>query len=58
MTLKHPYGVANDMHIKVGDNLFLFDFIVLYMDAQHMLLISRRPFLATKRALMVFNKVH
>lgn len=56
MTLKYPYGVVNDMHIEVGDNLFLVDFIILDMDAQHMPLISGRPFLATKRALMDFEK--
>ncbi|XP_022873985.1 uncharacterized protein LOC111392825 [Olea europaea var. sylvestris] len=44
-TLKHPYGVIEDMLIKVGNNFFLADFIIHDIDAQHIPLILERMFL-------------
>ncbi|CAI9756483.1 unnamed protein product [Fraxinus pennsylvanica] len=55
-TFKHPYGMVDNLLIKFGDHYFPDDFIILNIDAQHIPLILRRPFLATARALINFEK--
>lgn len=44
------------MIIRVGNNFFIASFVIIDVDAQHMLLIFRRSFLATTRALMDLQK--
>ncbi|KAJ9544693.1 hypothetical protein OSB04_024400 [Centaurea solstitialis] len=52
-TIKYPYGVIEDVLVKVDKFYFPVDFVVLDMEEdQHIPLILGRPFLATGRALI------
>ncbi|KAJ9535713.1 hypothetical protein OSB04_un001134 [Centaurea solstitialis] len=52
-TIKYPYGVIEDVIVKVDRFYFPVDFVVLDMEEdQHIPLILGRPFLATGRALI------
>ena len=52
-SLTYPRGVIEDVLVKVDKFIFLVDFVVLDMEEdREILLILRRPFLATGRALI------
>ena len=52
-SLTHPYGVVEDVLVKVGKFILPADFIILDMEEDEMIpIIMRRPFLATGRALI------
>ncbi|XP_022861537.1 uncharacterized protein LOC111381918 [Olea europaea var. sylvestris] len=55
-TLKHPYGIIEDMLIKTGEFIFPADFIILDIEeASQIPIILGRPFLSTSRALLDFD---
>ncbi|XP_022891905.1 uncharacterized protein LOC111406760 [Olea europaea var. sylvestris] len=55
-SLKHPYGIIEDMLIKVEEFIFPADFIILDIEeANHTPIILGRPFLSTSRALLNFD---
>ncbi|XP_022880992.1 uncharacterized protein LOC111398306 [Olea europaea var. sylvestris] len=55
-SLKQPYGIVEDMHIKAREFIFPVDFIILDIEeAYQMPIILRRPFLSTSRALLDFD---
>ncbi|XP_022891981.1 uncharacterized protein LOC111406844 [Olea europaea var. sylvestris] len=55
-TLKHPYGIVEDMLIKTGEFIFPADFIILDIEeASQISIILGRPFLSTSRALLDFD---
>ncbi|XP_022864784.1 uncharacterized protein LOC111384697 [Olea europaea var. sylvestris] len=55
-SLKGPYGIVEDMLIKVGKLIFPVDFITLDIEeASQMSIILGRPFLSTSRALLDFD---
>ncbi|XP_022031913.1 uncharacterized protein LOC110932974 [Helianthus annuus] len=52
-SIKYPQGVAKNLLVKVGDFVFLADFVILDMEEDtEVLLILGRPFLATVHAIM------
>nr|GEU43976.1 hypothetical protein [Tanacetum cinerariifolium] len=52
-SISHPFGVAEDVYIKVGSFYFLADFVVVDFDADPRVpLILGRSFLKTERALI------
>ena len=56
-SLSHPYGVVEDVLVKVGKFIFPADFIILDMEEdEKILIIMGRPFLATGRALIDVQK--
>ncbi|XP_022891921.1 uncharacterized protein LOC111406777 [Olea europaea var. sylvestris] len=55
-SLKYSYGIVQDMLIKVGEFIFLADFIILGIEeACQMPIILGRPFLSTSQALLDFD---
>ena len=53
MSLKHPRGVIEDVHVKVDKFIFLAYFIVLDLEEDKEIpIILGRPFLATGRAMI------
>ncbi|XP_027348055.1 uncharacterized protein LOC113859495 [Abrus precatorius] len=53
----YPYGVVEDLLVKVDKFIFLADFVILYMEVDvDIPLILGRPFLATGRALIDVQK--
>ncbi|XP_022863094.1 uncharacterized protein LOC111383246 [Olea europaea var. sylvestris] len=55
-TLKHPYGIVEDMLIKTGKFIFPVDFIILDIkEASQIPIILGRPFLSTSWALLDFD---
>ena len=56
-SLSHPYGVVEDVLVKVGKFIFPADFIILDMEEDEKIpIIMGRPFLATGRALIDVQK--
>lgn len=56
-SLSHPYGVVEDVLVKVGKFIFPADFIILDMEENEKIpIIMGRPFLATGRALIDVQK--
>ena len=56
-SLSHPYGVVEDLLVKVGKFIFPADFIILDMEEDEKIpIIMGRPFLATGRALIDVQK--
>ncbi|XP_057758158.1 uncharacterized protein LOC130977145 [Arachis stenosperma] len=56
-TFKFPYGVVEDLLVKVGEFIFPTDFVVLYMEEEvDASIILGRPFLATARAIIDVQK--
>nr|GEU63781.1 hypothetical protein [Tanacetum cinerariifolium] len=57
-SIKYPRGIAEDVLIKIDKFVLPIDFVILYMrEDSRILIILRRPFLATARAMIdVFNK--
>ncbi|XP_072076644.1 uncharacterized protein [Arachis hypogaea] len=56
-TFKFSHGVVEDLLVKVGDFIFLADFVVLDMKEEaNILIILRRPFLATTIAIIDVQK--
>lgn len=52
-SIAHLYGIVDDMLVKVDKFIFPVDFVVLDMEEDaNILIILRRPFLATERALI------
>ncbi|XP_047158324.1 uncharacterized protein LOC124828970, partial [Vigna umbellata] len=52
-SLKYPYGVAEDVLVKVDKFLFLVDFVIMEMEEDvNVPLILRRPFMKTSRVLI------
>ena len=52
-SVKYPWGITEDVLVKVDKLIFLADFVVLDMEEDKEIpLILRRPFLATGRALI------
>ncbi|XP_022858955.1 uncharacterized protein LOC111379749 [Olea europaea var. sylvestris] len=55
-TLKHPYGIVEDMLIKAEEFIFPTDFIILDIEEAFQIpIILGRPFLSTSRALLDFD---
>ncbi|XP_022899403.1 uncharacterized protein LOC111412712 [Olea europaea var. sylvestris] len=55
-TLKHPYGIVEDMLIKMGEFIFPTNFIILDIEETSQIpIILGRPFLSTSRALLDFD---
>ena len=46
-TLAHPEGIPEDVLIKVGNFIFLVDFVVINIEDKQVPLLLGRPFLAT-----------
>ena len=56
-SLSHPYGIVEDVLVKVGKFIFPADFIILDMEEDEKIpIIMGRPFLATGRALIDVQK--
>ncbi|XP_057747421.1 uncharacterized protein LOC130966620 [Arachis stenosperma] len=56
-TFKFPHGVVEDLLVKVGEFIFLADFVVLDMEEEaNISIILERPFLATARAIIDVQK--
>ena len=52
-SIKFPYGIVEDVLVKVDKFIFPIDFVVLDMEEDaNISLILRRPFLATNKALI------
>jgi hypothetical protein len=59
MTLTYPYGVLEDVLVKVNELVFLADFVILDMaEDEDMPLILGSPFLATGHALIDVEMGH
>ncbi|XP_015960556.1 uncharacterized protein LOC107484511 [Arachis duranensis] len=57
-SFKFPHGIVEDLLVKVGDFIFPADFVVLEMEeGAKTSIILGRPFLATARAIIDFQKV-
>lgn len=50
--IKHPYGVLEDVFVRVDKFLFSMDFVILKIEEDAEVLLLSRPFLATGRALI------
>ncbi|XP_028767666.1 uncharacterized protein LOC114725331 [Neltuma alba] len=56
-SLSHPYGIIEDVLVRVGAFIYLVDFIILDMEEDKEIpLIFGRPFMATSRALVDVEK--
>ncbi|XP_025670325.1 uncharacterized protein [Arachis hypogaea] len=56
-TFKFPHGVVEDLFVKVGEFIFLADFVVLDMEEEsNASIIQGRPFLATAGAIIDVQK--
>ena len=56
--MKYPRGIIEDVLVKVDKFIFPADFLVLDMEEdQEVPLILGRPFLATRRALLMLKRV-
>ena len=56
-SLTHPYGIIEDVFVKVENFIFPADFIILDMEEdKEVPIILGRPFLATGQALMDVQK--
>ena len=57
-SIKYPHGIIEDILVKVDKFIFPADFLVLDMEEdQEVPLILGRPFLATRRALLMLKRV-
>ena len=51
-SIVYPYGILEDIPVKVGDYFVLGDFVILEMEDRHIPIILGLPFLATSRVII------